>query len=235
LSFPYPARNFRSKEPRYRRNGKIRAREVRVVDENKQQLGVMSLGEALRLAQNKGLDLLEIAPNAVPPVCRIVNYGKFQYEEAKKAKESHSHQAGSKMKELQLSPAIALHDFDTKLAHAIEFLSADMKVCVKLRFRGRQRAHKEYGFQMVNRFVAGTAAYGRADAPPKMLGDRDLTVIISPLPREKRPKTAPSTAPSAPSIVPAESAAPVSVGTPPEAREELNETPAGPDVSATSL
>jgi translation initiation factor IF-3 len=190
LSFPYPSRNFRAREPQYRRNGKIRAREVRVLDETKQQLGVMSLGEALRLAQTKGLDLLEIVPNAVPPVCRIVNYGKFQYEEAKRAKDGHGRSSATKMKELQLSSVIAVHDFATKLAHAIQFLSADIKVCIKLRFRGRQRAHKEFGFEMVNRFVAAAAAYGRADAPPKMLGERDLTVIISPLPRDKRGKAA---------------------------------------------
>ena len=192
MSYPYPARHFRSREPQYRRNGKIRAREVRVLDENKQQLGVMSLTEALRLAQSKGLDLLETVPNAVPPVCRIVEYGKFQYEEAKRAKELHSRQAASRMKELQLSPVIATHDFDTKLAHAIEFLSDDMKVCVKLRFRGRQRAHKEFGFEVVNKFISAAAAYGRADAPPKMLGERDLTVIISPLPRDKRAKPGPA-------------------------------------------
>jgi translation initiation factor IF-3 len=193
LSAPYPARGFRSWEPKYRRNGKIRAREVRVIDEAKQQLGVMSLSDALRLAQSKGLDLLETVPNAVPPVCRIVDYGKFQYQEAKRAKDTHSRQSATKMKELQLSPAIAVHDFDTKLAHAIEFLSDDMKVCVKLRFRGRQRAHKEFGFAMMNKFVAAAAAYGRADAPPKMLGERDLTVMISPLPRDKRAKATPIT------------------------------------------
>lgn len=159
-----------------------------MIDDDKQQLGVMSLGEALRLAQSKGLDLLETVPNAVPPVCRIVNYGKFQYEESKKGKDVRSRQASSKMKELQLSPVIAPHDFNTKLAHAIQFLSEDVKVCVKLRFRGRQRAHKEYGFQVVNRFVAEAAGYGRADSPPKMLGERDLSVVISPLPRDKRPK-----------------------------------------------
>lgn len=189
MSYPYSSRSFRSREPQYRRNGKIRAREVRVIDESKQQLGVMSLSDALRLAQSKGLDLLETVPNANPPVCRVVNYGKFQYEEAKRAKDAHGRQASSRMKELQLSPVIAVHDFDTKLAHAIEFLSADMKVCVKLRFRGRQRAHKEFGFEVVNKFVAHTAAYGRADSPPKLLGERDLTVVISPLPRDKRPKT----------------------------------------------
>lgn len=187
----YPARPFHSREPKYRRNGKIRAREVRVIDENKQALGVMPLNEALKLALSKGLDLLETVPNAVPPVCRIVNYGKFHYEESKKAKEGHSRQASSRMKEVQLTSVIELHDFHTKLAHAIQFLSEDMKVCVKLRFRGRQRAHKEFGFEVVNRFVLGAAAYGRADAPPKMQGERDLSVIITPLPREKRAKPVP--------------------------------------------
>jgi translation initiation factor IF-3 len=157
---------------------------VRVLDETKQQLGVMTLGEALRLAQSKGLDLVEIAATATPPVCRIVNYGKLLYEEAKSHKESRN--PGNKMKELQLSAGIDPHDFSVKLNRAIEFLCDDMKVRVKLRFRGRQRAHKEFGFGVVNRFVQEAAAYGHADAPPKMLGERDLNVILSPLPRNKR-------------------------------------------------
>jgi len=144
----------------------------------------MPLSEALRLAQSKGLDLVEIAPNATPPVCRIVNYGKLQYEEAKSHKQVRN--TGSKMKELQLSANIEPHDFAVKLSHAIGFLCDDMKVRVKLRFRGRQRAHKEVGFEVVNRFVKEAGAYGQADAPPKMLGERDLNVILSPLPRNKR-------------------------------------------------
>ncbi|MCI0748412.1 MAG: translation initiation factor IF-3 [Verrucomicrobia subdivision 3 bacterium] len=182
-----PFRSFQPREPKHRRNGKIRAREVRVLDEARQQLGVMSLNDALRLAQSKGLDLIEVVPNAVPPVCRIGEYGKLLYEESKRNKDAES--PGSKMKEIQLTPGIEAHDFTTKLNHAIEFLSAGMKVHVKLRFRGRQRAHKEFGFQTVNRFVAAAAAYGRADSPPKMLGDRDLNVVVSPLPRDKRGKS----------------------------------------------
>ncbi len=181
---PHSARSFRSWEPRHRRNGKIRAREVRVLDEREQQLGVMPLGDALRLAQGKGLDLVEIAPTATPPVCRIVNYGKLMYEEAKNQKESRS--PGSKLKEVQLSATIGPHDFATKLAHAIEFLCDDMKVRVRLRFKGRQRMHKEFGYEIVNRFVQEVASYGRPDSPPKMLGDRDLNVLLSPLPRNKR-------------------------------------------------
>lgn len=189
MSRPFPSRSFHSREPAHRRNGKIRAREVRVLSETKEQLGIMSLDEALRLARSKDLDLVEVAATANPPVCRMVNYGKFLYEEAKRVKESSRANSASKMKELQISATIDPHDFGVKLNHAIEFLSEDMKVRVKLRFKGRQKAHKDVGFEVVNRFVREAAAYGQADSPPKMLGDRDLNVILSPLPRNKRPKT----------------------------------------------
>lgn len=182
----FPFRGPPSREPAHRRNGKIRAREVRVLDEARQPLGVMSLNDALRLAQSRGLDLIEIAPTATPPVCRILEYGKFLYEESKKKKESISRAPSQQMKELQLSANIDPHDLATKLGRAIDFLCEGMKVRLKLRFRGRQRNHKEFGFEIVNRFVTETAPYGRPDAPPKMLGDRDLNVILSPLPREQR-------------------------------------------------
>jgi translation initiation factor IF-3 len=214
LSRPFFGRSFAPREPSHRRNGKIRAREVRVLDETKQPLGVMQLGDALRLAQRKGMDLIEIAPTAVPPVCRIMEYGKFQYEESKKKKESQARQPANQMKELQLSANIDPHDFGVKLNHAIGFLCDDMKVRIKLRFRGRQRAHKEFGFEVVNKFVLEAAAYGRADSPPKMLGDRDLNVIISPLPRDKRAKRPGETKaptpppPSPPSAAPPEASPP---------------------------
>jgi len=191
----HPFRKFQRHEPLHRRNGKIRAREVRVIDDAKQQLGVMTLDAALQLARDRQLDLVEIAAAATPPVCRIVNYGKFLYEESKAHKSNKP--SGGRMKEIQLSPNIDPHDFQTKLHHAIEFLGDDMKVRIKLRFRGRQKAHKQYGFEIVNRFVIETAAYGKADSPPKMLGDRDLNVVISPLPRSQRGK-----APRLPDAVP---------------------------------
>ncbi len=162
----------------------------------------MSLNEALRLAYDKGLDLVEVAAQATPPVCRIVNYGKFLYEEAKR--ESHSRQPAGRMKEIQISPTIDPHDLATKREHTIRFLGDGMKVRVKLRFRGRQKAHKEVGFEVVNRFIHDVAAYGQAESPPKMLGDRDLNVILSPLPRNKRPQTPrgqPAPNPSTPSTV----------------------------------
>ena len=135
-----------------------------------------------------GLDLVEVAPNAQPPVCRIVDYGKFQYEESKRGKEAQGRQSGNRMKELQITPSIESHDFVVKLSHAIQFLCDDTKVRIKLRYRGRQKAHKEFGFEVVNRFVKEVAAYGKPDAPPKLAGDRDLSVLISPLPRDKRAK-----------------------------------------------
>jgi translation initiation factor IF-3 len=187
-SLSYPSRSYAPRQPQQRRNGKIRAREVRVIDENRQQLGVLSLVDALRMAQSKGLDLIEIAPNAAPPVCRIVDYGKFRYEESKREKDS-NRSAAAKLKEIQLSAAIDPHDFTTKLNHAIGFLSEGMKVRVKLRFKGRQKAHKEFGFQIVNKFVSDLAAYAQPDSPPKMLGDRDLNVLLTPLPREKRARS----------------------------------------------
>ena len=114
--------------PTYRINGKIRAREVRVIGPSGQALGVINLAEALTLARQHAVDLVEIAPNAVPPVCRLVDFGKFRYEQSKKDKDSKKHQHANKVKEVQLSPNIDPHDFGVKLAHAIEFLCEDMKV-----------------------------------------------------------------------------------------------------------
>jgi len=190
LSRPFFPRSFQPREPLHRRNGKIRAREVRVVDENKQQLGVMSLSDALALARSRNQDLIEVVPHATPPVCRIGEYGKLLYEESKRTKSSSAQQrqSANRLKELQLSPVIDPHDLAVKTNHAIQFLCDDMKVRVKLRFRGRQKAHKEIGFQVVNQFVKDVAAYGQADSPPKMLGDRDLNVVLTPLPRNKRAK-----------------------------------------------
>jgi len=187
LSRPFYPRPFQSREPKHRRNGKIRAREVRVLDEEKKQLGVMALTDALRLAQGKGLDLVEIAPTAMPPVCRMVNYGKLMYEEAKNHKESRH--AGPQMKEIQLRPSIEEHDFRTKLNHAEEFLEEGSLVKVAMRLRGREMRHSERGVQVVEKFVSELAAFGNTDAPPKRV-ERNINVILRPLPRQQRGKTA---------------------------------------------
>jgi translation initiation factor IF-3 len=187
LSRPFAPRTFSSPASFTRVNGKIRAREVRVIDTEKKQLGVLSLSEAISLARAQGVDLVEIAPNATPPVCRLVDFGKYRYELAKQEKEARKHQHANKVKEVQLSPNIDAHDFGVKLQHAVDFLCEDMKVKVTLRFRGREMAHKEYGFQQVEKFTSLLTVYGHPDAPPKLIG-KGINIMLSPLPRAKRAK-----------------------------------------------
>jgi len=186
LSRPFPSRNTAS-DSFVRVNGKIRAREVRVIGVDGAQLGVISLNEALSLARQHGVDLVEIAATAVPPVCRLVNLGKFRYEKAKKEKDSKKHQHASIVKEVQLSPRIDPHDLGIKIQHAVGFLCEDMKVKVVLKFRGREMAHQEFGFEVVKKFVAAIAPYGHPNFEPKLIG-RGINVMISPLPRNKRAK-----------------------------------------------
>jgi len=187
LSRPFPPRSSSPSGPFVRVNGKIRAREVRVIGVDGKQLGILSLGDALTMARNNGVDLVEIAASATPPVCRLVDFGKFRYEQAKRDKESKKHQHANKVKEVQLSPKIDPHDLGVKIGHAIDFLCEDMKVKVTLKFRGRENAHTEFGFQVVQRFLTDIASYGHPDFPPKLAG-RAINVMISPLPRNKRAK-----------------------------------------------
>ena len=200
MSLPFSSRNSSPSAPFVRVNGKIRAREVRVIGPEGKQLGVLSLGDALTLARANGMDLVEIAPNAVPPVCRIVDFGKFRYEQAKRQKESKKHQHATKVKEVQLSPKIDPHDLSVKLQHAVGFLCEDMKVKVVLKFRGREMAHTEFGFQVVQKFLSDLAAYGHPDFEPKLIG-RGVNVMISPLPRNKRGKAPSQTAAGEPPVV----------------------------------
>jgi len=184
LSRPFSPRTFASSASFVRVNGKIRAREVRVIGVDGKQLGVISLSEALNLARASGVDLVEIAPTATPPVCRVVDYGKYRYEQAKKEKESKKHQHASTVKEVQLSPRIDPHDLGVKTDHAIDFLCEDMKVKVTLKFRGREMQHTEFGFQVIKKFLENIAPYGHPDFQPKLIG-KGINVMISPLPRNK--------------------------------------------------
>jgi len=186
LSRPFPSRHS-SPDSFVRVNGKIRAREVRVIGVDGKQLGVITLNDALAMARQHGVDLVEVAATATPPVCRLVNLGKFRYEKAKKEKESKKHQHASIVKEVQLSPRIDPHDLGIKIQHAVDFLCEDMKVKVVLKFRGREMAHQEFGFGVVKKFLAEIAPYGHPDFDPKLIG-RGINVMISPLPRNKRAK-----------------------------------------------
>ncbi len=186
MSRPFPPRHS-SSSSFVRVNGKIRAREVRVIGLDGKNVGVLSLGEALNLARAHGVDLVEVSPNATPPVCRVVDYGKYRYEQAKKDKESKKHQHASTVKEVQLSPRIDPHDLAVKIGHAIEFLCEDMKVKVTLKFRGREMQHTEFGFQVVRKFLTEISPFGHPDFEPKLIG-RGINAMISPLPRNKRAK-----------------------------------------------
>lgn len=187
MSRPYRPRSQRSSGPFVRINGKIRAREVRVVDADGSQVGILAIGDALTLARLRGVDLVEVAPNAQPPVCRVVDYGKYRYEQAKKEKESKKNQHVSLLKEIQLSARIDSHDLGVKVGHAIDFLCEDMKLKVSLRFRGREMAHTEVGFQVVEKFLERITDYGQPDFQPRLNG-RTIVLMVSPLPKHKRAK-----------------------------------------------
>ncbi len=166
-----------------RRNLRIKAAQVRVIDPDGKQLGVMSSDQAYKLAQQIGLDLVEVAPNANPPVCRILDFGKYIYEENKKTKSSKS--GATKIKEIELTARIDPHDLMTKLTHAESFLHEGNKVKMRLKFRGREMAHVDIGFAVVNKALAELATVGHPDSEPKLAG-RNIMVMVSPLPANKR-------------------------------------------------
>ncbi len=213
-------------------NGKIRAREVRVIGPDNKQLGIYQLHDAINLAKSHGVDLVEIAPNATPPVCRIVDYGKYRYEQSKKDKEAKRHQHATKVKEVQLSCSIDPHDFEVKMHHAIDFLCEEMKVKISLRFRGREMMHKEFGFQVIEKFVQALDGYGHPDAPAKLIG-KGVTVMLSPLPRAKRAKNVKETGEMPAKLLevdqtPPEEPAPAEPVPPPRKHPAPNYTPGTP-------
>ena len=161
-------------------NEEIRVKEVRVVADNGEQLGVMSTNSALDKAYAEGLDLVLIAPNATPPVCRIMDYGKFRYERDKREKEAKKKQQTIEVKEVQLSCRIDTHDFQTKANNAIRFLKGGDKVRVVLLFKGREMAHTEVGAEVINKFLELCSEYGSTDKAPSLEGKR-MSVVISPI------------------------------------------------------
>jgi translation initiation factor IF-3 len=165
-------------------NGRIRAREVRVIlGVSGQQLGVMKLSDALRRAQSLGLDLVEIAPTANPPVCKIVDFGKFRYDISKQEKDKRP--SGTKLKEIKFRVNIDEHDYLTKVRHAEEFLDRGNKVRVQLQFRGREMAHQEFGMQLMERVRDDLATMSQVEMEPKITG-RNVTMTLSPLPANRR-------------------------------------------------
>jgi translation initiation factor IF-3 len=166
-----------------RRNHRIKVPQVRVISPEGKQLGVIDTAKAVNLALEVGLDLVEVAPNATPPVCRIMDFGKYVYEEQKK--HTHSKSTASKIKEIEFSARIEQNDFLTKLRHAEEFLDHGNKVKLRLKFRGREMAHTEIGFDVMKRAVSELVGMGHPDAEPKLIG-RNIHVMLTPLPVNKR-------------------------------------------------
>ena len=160
-------------------NGQIRDKEVRVIGEDGEQKGVMPIKEAMRLAQEAELDLVKIAPTAKPPVCRIMDYGKYKFDQAKKEKEARKKQKTVDVKELRLSPSIDTHDVQVKVKKANEFLKDGDKVKVSIRFRGREIGHSKAGMAILEDFAKQTEEFGVIDKQPKMEG-RSLVMFLAP-------------------------------------------------------
>jgi translation initiation factor IF-3 len=159
-------------------NERIRAREIRVIDEEGKQLGIMPPYEALKMARNGGLDLVEVAPTANPPVCRIINYGKYLYQLSKRQHEARKHQKSIELKEVKMRPRTSVHDFETKRNRVMEFLQEGAKVKVTIMFRGREMAHRDLGFRMIERLIQEVGELGQVETRPRLEGP-NLTTILA--------------------------------------------------------
>ena len=169
--------NISSKEQQI--NEEIRDKEIRVISNDGEQLGIMSAAEALKIAESKNLDLVKIAPAAKPPVCKIMDYGKFRFEKAKREKEARKNQKIVEIKEVRLSLNIDTHDFETKINHARKFISSGDKVKVSIRFRGREMAHPELGLTIMNRCAEAMADCASVEKPAKLEG-RQMLMFLAP-------------------------------------------------------
>jgi translation initiation factor IF-3 len=164
-------------------NDRIRATEVRLVGPDGSQVGILALGDALRIARELDLDLVEVAPQARPPVCRLLDYGKYRYEMAVKAKDAKRKQASSELKEMRMRPKIDNHDYQTKKGHIERFLTAGHKVKVQMWFRGREMAHTELGQKILDRLAGDLADVAQVEAPAKLDG-RNMIIVFSPAKRK---------------------------------------------------
>lgn len=160
-------------------NWGIRAQEVRVIDSDGKQAGIMPLKEAMRIAEEQGLDLVEVAPNANPPVCRVMNYGKYKYQQSKRSQEARKHQTVIQVKEVKLRPRTEEHDFQFKIRHAKRFLSEGNKVKISILFRGRELAHPEFGRDMLNRFLEEVKDIMVVEQAPRLEG-RNMVMVVAP-------------------------------------------------------
>ena len=178
-------------------NEEILDKEVRLIGDQGEQLGIMSAQEALKIAVEKELDLVKIAPGSNPPVCKVMDYGKFRFEQAKKEKEAKKNQRVIEIKEIRMSPGIGENDFNTKLKNGQKFLNDGDRVKVSVRFRGREMAHTEIGEQLLKDFAAKCADIATLDKNPKLEG-RNMSMFLSPKPQAPAKKPAKPKAPKEP-------------------------------------
>ena len=183
----------RSAKSFIRINEKIRAREIRVIDENGEQLGILAPFEAMKIARERGLDLVEVSASAVPPVCRIQDYGRFLYEKEKSERAAKKKQRVITVKEVKFSVTVDDHDYQTKKNKALHFLADGDKVKASLRFRGRQMAHRELGYNIINRLIQDIGEAGIVEFMPRMEGTI-LHAIIAPAKKQEAPKPRPAAA-----------------------------------------
>jgi translation initiation factor IF-3 len=160
-------------------NDEIRVREVHLIDKDGANKGTVTVADALKMAQEAGLDLVEIAPNADPPVCKLLDYGKFKYQEQKKAAEARKKQKVVEVKEIKFRPMIDDHDYDVKMRSMLRFFEEGDKVKVTLRFRGREMAHQELGFKLLNRVKDDTSKEAKVEQEPKFEG-RQMIMVLAP-------------------------------------------------------
>jgi len=160
-------------------NERIRAKEIRVVDDEGKQLGIMPPYDAVKIARERGLDLVEVSPTANPPVCRIINYGKYLYQLSKRQHEARKHQRSIELKEVKFRPRTSEHDFQTKRNHIAQFLDAGNKVKATIMFRGREMAHRDLGWQMMQRLITELGEAVQVETRPKQEGP-NLTAILAP-------------------------------------------------------
>ncbi len=160
-------------------NEEIRDKEVRLIDSDGSQLGIVSIQQAMAVAAERNLDLVKIAPKAEPPVCRVMDYGKFRFEQAKKDKEARKNQKVVDIKEVRLSAKIDIHDFEVRVKAAEKFLKGGDKVKASIRFRGREMAHTDIGLTVMQRFAEACAEFGTVEKPAKLEG-RQMLMFIAP-------------------------------------------------------
>ncbi|MFZ0962277.1 MAG: translation initiation factor IF-3 [Terriglobia bacterium] len=206
-------------------NERIRAKEIRVIDEEGAQLGIMAPFEALKIARTQGLDLVEVAPTANPPVCRVINYGKYLYQLSKRQHEARKNQKSIGLKEVKMRPRTSVHDFETKRNKVVDFLGEGAKVKVTIMFRGREMAHRNLGFDMIERLIQEVGEAGQVEARPRLEGP-NLSTILAPKKAagkagggSPRPAAGQSAPPSSPPVKPG---APLSAAPKPAGSQETS-------------